>query len=49
MPKMILLKCSASTPRAKYKDKRLKVILSQESELCYVENERQRPLFISSR
>jgi hypothetical protein len=24
MPKIILLKCSASTPRAKYKDKRLK-------------------------
>ena len=36
MPKMILHKCSASTPRAKYKDKRLKVILSQESELCYL-------------
>jgi hypothetical protein len=47
MPKMILHKCSASTPRAKYKDKRLKVILSQESELSYVQNERQRPLFIS--
>jgi hypothetical protein len=35
MPKMILHKSSASLPRAKYQSKRLKMILSQESELCY--------------
>jgi hypothetical protein len=36
MPKMILHKSCASLPREKIPRKRLKMILSQESELCYV-------------
>ena len=35
MPRMILHKSSASLPREKYQDKR-QMLLSQESELCYV-------------
>jgi hypothetical protein len=46
MPRRILHKSCASLPRPKIPRQRLKVDLSQESELCYVSNEAKCPLFI---
>jgi hypothetical protein len=49
MPKIILPSVAPQLQEPIIQDKRLKRGLSQESELCYVQNEAQRPQYISSK